>query len=80
MWLLKVEIQQGFPLSRGRPSQFYEELNLTQLLLQIVILVLGNVKMDFLSCSVHVFDRRPWSSRCVSIAAGAEGSGARMPC
>lgn len=49
-------------------------------LLQIVILVLGHLKMDFRSCSFHVFDRRPWSSRCASIAAGAEGQGARMPC
>ena len=44
MWLLEVEIQQGFSLSGGRPSQFYGELNLTQLLLPIVIFVLGKVK------------------------------------
>ena len=43
MWLLEVEIQQGFSLSGGRPSQFYGELNLTQLLLPIVIFVLGKV-------------------------------------
>ena len=60
MWLLEVEIQQGFSLSGGRPSQFYGELNLTQLLLPIVIFVLGKVKKkkDVGCCSpFHMFDR-----------------------
>lgn len=54
----QVEIQPGFPLSRGWSNQFYEELNLTHLLLQIDIFVIGNIKMDARSySSVQVFGR-----------------------
>ena len=81
MWLLEVEIQQGFSLSGGRPSQFYGELNLTQLLLPIVIFVLGKVKkkrmLDVVLLSTCLIESRSRSSRYIS--SEAEGNGARIP-
>ena len=83
VWLLEVEIQQGFSLSGGKPSQFYGELNLTQLLLPIFIFVLGKVKkkkrmLDVVLLSTCLIEGRSWSSRYIS--SEAEGNGARIPC